>query len=823
MLAVTGFVLMNDSDDSDAAGTVNVDFCLSNGALEDSVHFVGNSGKYFVRHTIASGGTLDSMESLYRTDGLELEFDGWYTEIDGGEKITMSTVFSEYTILYDHWKSTTLTPEQIISEISIDNKMLEAGKTAGTYESATITDERFALESVEVYSGLNAFRTNKLASDAVLEEDTNYSVKVTLFVKAGYHLDRLEGADISCTNGLASEWRYNGHSGTNTQIWDSDVNRAFVIINFPFELNYFTGSPSDAVIENGNAFNGTFTCSQGVTSSKLYVKTAGDTWSTLDSISGAFSIPAQDNQVKTYRIGATLTTGFTIFSDPFTVDWYDPDAPRFLTQPMDGYASFGQAYHTAWSLNFDPSATLKIELFNAGAWTEYQVAQNDNANITAMHESGTYTFRVHAVKDAANYYSEEFHVTWGEKFEFTTQPIGIEQAVDETYTVTWASNVQPDQMFKIESSYDGISWNHNTNLDYAATTYNFGGWPAAGVQHFRLMANYQGVIYYSDVFTRTVIAGEFTLLPPSDNSAVTGQTCHIEWDFNLDVNQYEVYVYEGDDFDLMGTTVLPEYDFVQNTATTKQYLVKAVRNSVELYTVPLCLFNITWTDPIIQYLVQYDANGGAGSMASAIVEAGNQYTLLANGFTAPAGKEFKCWSVSGVEKNPGDKITVDAPVTVSAVWKDLTFTVSFDANGGTGSMADVTGVSGQYALPDNGFTAPSGKQFKCWSVNDQEKNAGDSITVTADVTVKAVWKDIVVPEPPYEEKEVDGKKVYEVETAAGVVTPVTDLFNAAKTGGGSVDIKAGDVAIFFDSDAVSAIAGNAVTLKAELKTSDTGV
>ena len=69
-----------------------------------------------------------------------------------------------------------------------------------------------------------------------------------------------------------------------------------------------------------------------------------------------------------------------------------------------------------------------------------------------------------------------------------------------------------------------------------------------------------------------------------------------------------------------------------------------------------------------------------------------------------------------------------------------TYTVSFDANGGTGTMADVTGVSGEYTLPENGFTAPSGKQFKAWRVGGVEKAAGDKITVTANTTVTAVWE-----------------------------------------------------------------------------------
>ena len=118
-------------------------------------------------------------------------------------------------------------------------------------------------------------------------------------------------------------------------------------------------------------------------------------------------------------------------------------------------------------------------------------------------------------------------------------------------------------------------------------------------------------------------------------------------------------------------------------------------------------------EPFATYTVTFDANGGTGSMADATGVSG-EYTLPANGFTAPAGKQFKAWSVGGVEKAVGDKITVTANTTVTAVWENIpvvTYPVSFEANGGTGSMADVTGVSGEYTLPANGFTAPSGKQF----------------------------------------------------------------------------------------------------------------
>ena len=153
-------------------------------------------------------------------------------------------------------------------------------------------------------------------------------------------------------------------------------------------------------------------------------------------------------------------------------------------------------------------------------------------------------------------------------------------------------------------------------------------------------------------------------------------------------------------------------------------------------------FTVNYTAPVTTYTVSFNSNGGTGTMAD-VTGISGEYTLPANGFTAPSDKQFKAWSVGGVEKAAGDKITVTANTTVTAIWENIpvvTYTVSFAANGGTGTMADVTGISGEYTLPANGFTAPAGKQFKAWSVGGVEKAAGDKITVTTNTTVTAVWE-----------------------------------------------------------------------------------
>lgn len=109
------------------------------------------------------------------------------------------------------------------------------------------------------------------------------------------------------------------------------------------------------------------------------------------------------------------------------------------------------------------------------------------------------------------------------------------------------------------------------------------------------------------------------------------------------------------------------------------------------------------------------------------------------------GNPFKGWTLNGSAYDFNTAVNGD--ITLVATWEQqqvvpTTYTVSFVANGGTGSMADVTGISGEYTLPANGFTAPDGKQFKAWSVGGNEKAVGDKITVTADTTVTAVWETI---------------------------------------------------------------------------------
>ena len=84
----------------------------------------------------------------------------------------------------------------------------------------------------------------------------------------------------------------------------------------------------------------------------------------------------------------------------------------------------------------------------------------------------------------------------------------------------------------------------------------------------------------------------------------------------------------------------------------------------------------------------------------------------------------------------------DAAVTVSEGTPLADRTITFNAGDGSGSMGSVTVKAGtNYILPACGFTAPADQEFKAWQIDGTEYPVNAPVTVTADITVKALWKD----------------------------------------------------------------------------------
>jgi uncharacterized repeat protein (TIGR02543 family) len=152
------------------------------------------------------------------------------------------------------------------------------------------------------------------------------------------------------------------------------------------------------------------------------------------------------------------------------------------------------------------------------------------------------------------------------------------------------------------------------------------------------------------------------------------------------------------------------------------------------------------------YTVTFNANGGSGTVQSMAANSGSSITLPSGSGLTRANYTFGGWNTNaagtGTNYNAGSSFTVTGNVTLYAKWNSssggTTYTVTFNANGGSGSVQSMTANSG------SGITLPSGSgltranyTFGGWNTNaagtGTNYNAGASYTVTGNVTLYAKW------------------------------------------------------------------------------------
>ncbi|MCD7824913.1 MAG: InlB B-repeat-containing protein, partial [Clostridiaceae bacterium] len=154
------------------------------------------------------------------------------------------------------------------------------------------------------------------------------------------------------------------------------------------------------------------------------------------------------------------------------------------------------------------------------------------------------------------------------------------------------------------------------------------------------------------------------------------------------------------------------------------------------------------------YTVTYDTNGGSGTMSSSTVTYGDVWTASKCSFTK-TGYTFAGWNTkadgSGTAYEAGLSATCNtaAGYTLYAQWEANTFTIAYDANGGSGSMANQTMTYDTEAkLTANAYTR-TGYSFQGWSTAsssstvtyaDQESVKNLSSKSGDTINLYAVWK-----------------------------------------------------------------------------------
>ncbi len=225
--------------------------------------------------------------------------------------------------------------------------------------------------------------------------------------------------------------------------------------------------------------------------------------------------------------------------------------------------------------------------------------------------------------------------------------------------------------------------------------------------------------------TNTVQKKEFTLAGAADKTPVTaieGYPTYGLTDVVTDVDKLVIYVPE-----------LKDSAFV--TAGGKLY-----EKTDDIYRIDG------------EKILSFDANGGTGT-TSPMTFVGSETKTLPDSTFERTYYNFTGWNTladgSGTAYAVGDEFGITEDTTLYAQWDQITYTVTYNANGGTGEMeigiAYASG-SNNFTLPECAFTAPDGKVFKGWKIGTYStvRAPGYSTKITADTTVTAQWADPVL-------------------------------------------------------------------------------
>jgi uncharacterized repeat protein (TIGR02543 family) len=159
---------------------------------------------------------------------------------------------------------------------------------------------------------------------------------------------------------------------------------------------------------------------------------------------------------------------------------------------------------------------------------------------------------------------------------------------------------------------------------------------------------------------------------------------------------------------------------------------------------------LSYVSPSNFRLVTFDANNGSGSTSTQWVQSGVDTALQTNPYTY-TGYVFQGWNTaangSGTSYTNLANINTTTALTLYAQWRaGVTHTVAFNANGGSGSLADQ--IAGQATNLNANSLTRSGYTFSGW--NTAANGSGYSYldqavySFTQDATLYAQWTIIVV-------------------------------------------------------------------------------
>ena len=232
--------------------------------------------------------------------------------------------------------------------------------------------------------------------------------------------------------------------------------------------------------------------------------------------------------------------------------------------------------------------------------------------------------------------------------------------------------------------------------------------------------------------------------------------------WTYDINNVSAWVYCNNDKKQVASGVsvkttsstsasakLGEYDYTISKTTSSQSISCHAKITSESTYVSGSKYSTATTINVSakpSYTVSYNANGGSGAPSSQTKWYGTNLTLSASK-PSRTGYTFAGWNTNssgtGTNYAAGATYTGNATLTLYAKWTPHTYTVSYNANGGSGAPGNQTKTYGVNLTLSSTKPSRTNYNFLGWSTSANGGvvyNSGATYTNNSAVTLYAVWE-----------------------------------------------------------------------------------
>lgn len=516
------------------------------------------------------------------------------------------------------------------------------------------------------------------------------------------------------TNKVFTFGEYSGGTASLTATW------ANVTFTFP------------TVTKTGYTFRGWNTSSTGKGG-----KAAGENFSRASNITyyatweaNKYKISIVNDPEKDKTPGITkdvvydsATGAVTVPKKTVTVTYYNNDGTTTnkvvtLTATFEGYYSSAYANGIAYGTQiFDKNGNP------TSAYSTWKVADNMTVYAKWSYQSTT-TLTV--TRTGYTFQNWKYTGTYN-KDQLVKNNVSITPHLDAVLNAQWIANnyvittvpdpeknKTPDGTSKV--TYDSNTPNVTVPTKSVNVTYNYNN-DTIKTKTVTLNATFLG--YYDAVYSNGIAYGNQVF---DGNGAPTAN--YKIWKVPNNITLYAKWSYANDITPIPTKTGYTFYNWKYTFGNDKGFYVNGGVTIAPHFDAGL---EAQYTAN--HYLIAYHPNGGSGNMASTPAIYDQSVQLRPNTFNKKYHTFFG-WALSSTgTKKYNDKETVMNLATTGvailyANWAENSYTVRFDANGGTGTAPDqnVT-VSSNVTFPDT-FTNPRPSKFVGWSIRNNVMRGG---------------------------------------------------------------------------------------------------